>query len=79
MTGDELRYLREHWGLTQIQLADLLGVTEHQVAHWENDRKIITQRVVKQLVSEGKLRAIKKILDTSSQPQKVLDFLANQH
>jgi DNA-binding transcriptional regulator YiaG len=41
MTGAELRAWREHWQLTQGQLADMLGVRLDTVGRWERlDRGI---------------------------------------
>lgn len=37
MTGDEVRRLRRRLGLTQVQLAELVGVSGNSVARWERD------------------------------------------
>ncbi len=37
MTGNEVRRLRARLGLTQKQLAELVGVTSNSVARWERD------------------------------------------
>jgi transcriptional regulator with XRE-family HTH domain len=36
MLSDTLRYLRKSRGLTQVQLADALNVSQSTVASWEN-------------------------------------------
>lgn len=35
--GKELRYLRKHMDLTQVQLGDIIGLSSQQVARWEKD------------------------------------------
>jgi len=37
VTGDEVRRLRRRLGLTQVQLAELVGVSGNSVARWERD------------------------------------------
>ena len=36
--GRKIEFLRKERGLTQIQLAELLGMTAHHLSRWENDR-----------------------------------------
>ena len=38
LTGSEVRYLRHELELSQVVLANLLGVNERTVIRWENDR-----------------------------------------
>lgn len=38
LTGSEIRYLRHELELSQVMLANLLGVNERTVIRWENDR-----------------------------------------
>ena len=38
LTGGEIRYLRHELELSQVMLANLLGVNERTVIRWENDR-----------------------------------------
>ena len=41
MESDDVKRIREHCGLTQADLADMLGVTRNAVNLWEmGDRKI---------------------------------------
>jgi DNA-binding transcriptional regulator YiaG len=35
MTGDEVRRLRKRLGLTQVELADMVGVSSNSLARWE--------------------------------------------
>lgn len=64
MTGDELKTLRQSWGMTQVELAARLGVTVDQVANWETGRREISERTMIQLTDIAKLRAIQEILDS---------------
>jgi transcriptional regulator with XRE-family HTH domain len=44
MTGTELRLLRTAIGLTQVQLADAIGMHPNTVARMERDELLITRR-----------------------------------
>jgi transcriptional regulator with XRE-family HTH domain len=44
MTGHELRHLREQLGLTQRELAELIGMHPNTVACMERDDKPISRR-----------------------------------
>jgi DNA-binding transcriptional regulator YiaG len=35
MTGEELKNWREHWSLTQAELARLLGTYQETISRWE--------------------------------------------
>lgn len=37
MTGSQIRRIRKRLAMTQVQLADLLGVAKNSVARWERD------------------------------------------
>ena len=37
MFAERVRYLRQTRELTQVQLADKLGITKQSVSNWEND------------------------------------------
>jgi len=67
MTGDEFKELREGYDLTQVELANMLGVSQPAISNWETDgnevpmivRWIMRRRkVVKMLRSDpaGELR-----------------------
>lgn len=45
MTGEEMRELRKRHGMTQDQLAGLLGISREQVSHIENDRVQASEQV----------------------------------
>ncbi len=49
MTGRQLRQLRHRLGLTQVQLAARVGVTERTVIRWERDHVRITAPMAKLL------------------------------
>lgn len=40
MTPDELKKLRSDWNLSQIELAEELGVKQPRISEWEKGRKI---------------------------------------
>ena len=66
MTGEELRRLREDcWRLTQQELAHLLGYHVNRISEWERRAKSVPAHAAKLLEYEKKLRAIKKLLDSS--------------
>jgi DNA-binding transcriptional regulator YiaG len=55
--GKELRAIRMRLKLTQVALADQLGVTGNTVARWERDEVRITEpmsRLVRMLAKAGK-------------------------
>jgi transcriptional regulator with XRE-family HTH domain len=43
MTGPELRKARERLGLTQAEMAPLLGVTANSLARLERDERTVTR------------------------------------
>jgi transcriptional regulator with XRE-family HTH domain len=45
MTGKELKRKRAALGLTQVQLAEILGVQPNTVARWENGVLVIPKMV----------------------------------
>ena len=47
MTGAQLRRRRSQLGLTQVQLADRLGVTSNTVARWERGELLMRKPMVK--------------------------------
>ena len=65
MTGRELRALRESWGLTQAQLAHLIGYQAKVGSDIEHDRKPVPNMLERLLLAEKKPLAIKNILCTS--------------
>lgn len=48
-TPDEVRSIRAQLGLTQVELARDMGVTEYSVWRWENGKRPITQAHTKLL------------------------------
>jgi|SRR6185369_1936311 len=80
----ELRYLRQHLAMTQIQLGALLGLSEQQVARWEKDQSEIgapTWRLLRLLVLEragvpikieSRLKAA--ALPSDKRPRRVIAF-----
>lgn len=56
MTGSALRKIRKRLALTQVQLANQLGVTSTSVARWERDEVRITEPMARliQLLSAQK-------------------------
>ena len=68
MTGEELKQLRESWGLTQVELAETLGYTPHQIQNLENGRSKFSKYFEKHIVIEWQLREIRKIVEKHDCP-----------
>jgi len=49
MTGQQLRRIRKRLGLTQVELADRLGVASNTVARWERNEVGISGPVARLL------------------------------
>jgi len=49
MTGDQVKILREQAGLTQVELAKSLGISQAEVSHIENQRRGLTGSVARAL------------------------------
>ena len=47
MTGEELRQIRKRLGLTQVQLAEQIGVTSTTLARWERSEVGIGEPVAR--------------------------------
>src|SRR5215472_4987210 len=47
MSGDELKTLRRKVGMTQAQVAELIGVTSNAVALWERGERAISEPVAR--------------------------------
>ena len=43
MTGEEVRAMRRRLGLTQIELAELVGVAPNSVARWERGEMAVRE------------------------------------
>jgi DNA-binding transcriptional regulator YiaG len=59
MKGAELRRIRKRLGLTQKQMARLIGVAWNSVARWERDEmdmKTPTEKLIRLLGKTGKAR-----------------------
>lgn len=39
MTGQDLKNWREKWGITQIELARLLGTYQETISRWEREKR----------------------------------------
>ena len=56
MTPAEVREIRKKLGLTQLALAEIVGVSRRTVEHWEAGTRNISKpaaRLIKQTVSAG--------------------------
>ena len=63
MTAVEIRLLRERLGLTQMALAQAVGVTSNTVARWERGEMRISEpaaRLLHKIAAERSLRTGKK-------------------
>ena len=59
MNGKELRAIRERMKLTQVEFAELVGVTSNTVARWERDEMGIrepTTRLIQSIDTAEKKR-----------------------
>ena len=61
MTETEIRGLRKRMGLTQQQLADLLGVTFVTVSRWENGTHGIRESAARLLRLLAERRALPRL------------------
>jgi DNA-binding transcriptional regulator YiaG len=70
LSGNEFRFLRKELGLSQVQIAKTLGISESTVRNWENDRveKISASpaAIVKQMFIEsvGNNSTLTELLDS---------------
>ncbi len=60
MDGKELRKRRDQMNLTQVELAEELGVTSNTVARYERDELAIPEPVARLTVLIQKLKAEKR-------------------
>ena len=59
LTGQEIAYLRKHFGLTSAELAARLGTTRETISRWENRAAVIgatADRLIRLLVAIGETR-----------------------
>lgn len=52
MFGERLKALRKEFGLTQAELADIIGVERSSIGKYEGNNKIIPSDSVKQRIAE---------------------------
>lgn len=81
MTSTELRTIRTDAGLSQHQLALLLGVTQDAVAHWESGRRgisTITQIAI-HTVTKEKTMTVEKIKELSALSESYGDLGVSIH
>ena len=60
MTGGEIRALRKKLGVTQLRLAELVGVAENSVARWERGEMRVREsaaRLMQRLAAEHRPRS----------------------
>ena len=63
MNGKELRAIRERMKLTQVEFAELVGVTSNTVARWERDEMGIrepTARLIQSIDATARKRKKEK-------------------
>lgn len=53
ITGKHLREYRKHYGLTQAEMAEKLGVTKESISEWERERRELPGTVKFALESVG--------------------------
>lgn len=59
MTGKELKKIRKRLGVTQVQLADLVGVQSNSVARWERDERGISEPIARLILTLTPGRKVK--------------------
>jgi transcriptional regulator with XRE-family HTH domain len=64
MTGGELRDLRLVWGMTQKDLAELLGYHVNKISEMERGGRKIPQVVALYMLTEKKLKKIHQLINT---------------
>jgi predicted transcriptional regulator len=66
-TGAGLRALRESYGMTQIEMAEWVGVNRQAIRRWENGEFPVTEVAAKRLVDlvRGAEKARAELLGTS--------------
>lgn len=55
MSAAEIRRMRKSWGMTQEELAALLGVARETVSRWENGREMPIPSLVRALRDVARL------------------------
>ena len=63
MVGKELRAIRAQLRLTQVELAELVGVASNTVARWERDEMAMRERkarLIQGIYATGKKRGKEK-------------------
>lgn len=60
MKGEELRSIRKTLGITQVQLAEKMGVVSNSVARWERDEVAISEPVARLARILAKVKGRKK-------------------
>jgi len=65
MTGEELKTIREAWGMTQEQFGRLFGYTPKSIANLEHNRHDIPNSLILHIESRQRLRNMKKLLENA--------------
>jgi len=65
MTGEELKAIREAWGMTQEQFGGLFGYTSKSIANLEHNRHDIPNSLILHIEAQQKLRNMKKLLENA--------------
>lgn len=58
MTGADVKRIRKSWGMTQQELADLLGYSVHTISDIEREKKQVSEMMKKHIVAVKRLREI---------------------
>ena len=65
MTGEELKAIREAWGMTQAEFGRALGYTIKSIANFESGRKPIREPLEKHILAEHRLFLLKKVIENA--------------
>lgn len=64
MMGQELRTIRQQWGMSQAAFARVLGYSVKGIANLENERQPISESLEKHVLAVHRLRLVKEIVDS---------------
>jgi transcriptional regulator with XRE-family HTH domain len=70
--GDRIAFLREKSALTQVELANKLGISRASLSHYETSRREPDYETIHRIATFFKV-SIDYLLGRSDQPDKVLD------
>lgn len=86
LAAEDIRALRERYGLSQDQLSDLLGCGKKSLSRWENGHEYPSQLVntllrllAEYIITPDDLRRVRQPLAAQSKPAKARPAAASKH